>query len=99
MADSHGFANIVLRAILGGNALVFRQVHGEGASLPEFGFDGDLAAVQQRQVLHDREAETGAAHLTRPRAIDAIEALEERSEMLRWNAVAVVAHADLLSWS
>ena len=41
--------------------------------------DEDLAVLRLGEVLHDREAEAGAAEVARARLVDAVEALEDRA--------------------
>ena len=45
-------------------------------------------------VLHDGEAKTGAALVSRAGAVGAIEALEDAGKMIAANAPAGVAHAE-----
>ena len=47
-------------------------------------------------MSHDREAKSGAAGVTRPRRVDAVEALEDAAEVLKGNPGTRVADADRL---
>ena len=70
---------------------------GKSAAFSDFGTDGHLASVQQGQMLNDREPQTRATHVSRPRSIDPVKALKETLEMLRRNSIAVVMHEDLVA--
>src|SRR5215217_3597500 len=72
-----------------GGKILFRQVNGECTSLAELRGHSHFATVQQREVFHDRKSEAGAAHVSRARPVDTIEAFEESLEMLPRNSVAV----------
>ena len=50
-------------------------------------------------MLHDREAEPGAAHLPRAPRVDAVESLEQASEVLLLDAAAVVLDAQAHAWN
>src|SRR5215213_1653806 len=75
------------------------QVNGERAAFAEFRGDGDFTTMQQRDVFHDREAEAGAAHVSRARTINAIKAFEQSLQVLRRNTVAVVLNEDSVACS
>ena len=77
----------------------FWQVNGEGAALAKLGSDGHFPAVQEGQVFDYGETETGAAHVSRTRPVNAIKALEESFEMLCGNTVAVVLDQNLVACS
>src|SRR5207244_221559 len=55
-----------------------------------FAADVELAAVALRDVLDDRQAETGAARLARAAAVDAVEALGQARQGLAPDADAAV---------
>ncbi len=74
-------------------------MNGESAALAQFGSDGHFPSVQQRQVFDYGESETGAAHVSRTRPVNAIKALEESLEMLGRNTVAVVLNQNLVTCS
>lgn len=69
--DNIVFQRQNLRFFLG-----FWEVDGKGSAFPEVGGDGNFAAVQERQVLHNRQSQAGSAHLTRPCTVDSVETFE-----------------------
>src|SRR5215207_1696389 len=78
-------------------SLTFWEVDGECTSLAQLRRDGHLAAMQQRQMLHNREPETCAAHISRTRTVDSIETLEQSLEMLRRDSITVVVNQNLVT--
>ena len=58
----------------------------------DFAFDLQFGAVALRYVLHNREAEPGAASLSGSRTIHAIEAFGESRQVLCGDACAGVAN-------
>ena len=58
------------------SSLVRRQLDPERAAAARRAFDADFAAEGLGEVLHDREAEAGAAELARAGFVDAVEAFE-----------------------
>ena len=77
-----------------GNFLVFWQVDGKNRAFSELRIDGHLAAVEERQVLHNGESQSGTAHVARPGAVDPVKTLEQPFQMLRRNPVAIVLDKD-----
>ena len=61
---------------------------------PDSAVDFEKAAVAVDDVLDDREAEPGAAHLARARGVDPVKALGQPRQVLARDAVAAVAHRD-----
>ena len=64
-------------------------VDGKNRAFSELRIDGHLAAVEERQVLHN-ESQSGTAHVARPGAVDPVKTLEQPFQMLRQNPVAIV---------
>src|SRR5215510_7762945 len=77
-----------------GSVNAFGKVERESGAFAEFGRDRHFAAVEESKVLHNRESETGAAHISRPGAVDAVETLEHSLQVLGRNPIAVVTHQD-----
>src|SRR5215471_2549971 len=71
-----------------------RQVDGEGAAGAHGTVDVERAAMAVEDVLHDGEAEAGAAELARPHGLDAVEALGQAWQMLARDALALVHDGD-----
>ena len=71
------------------------QRDGEPAALALFAVDGDPAAVQPDQLLHQREPDAAAFDAAAAGAFDAMKAFEQPRQLLRRNAGAGVAHRDL----
>src|SRR5262249_33338043 len=67
----------------------------EGASLARDAVDPDRALHGLDEVLDDREAEAGAAHVPRATAVDAVKALEEARQVAGLDAGAGVRHLDV----
>ena len=74
--------------------LVHREFEGESRALALARFDDDRAAVVLGDVAHDAEAEPGAAGLTGPAGIDAVEAFEDPLEVLGGYPDALVLDGD-----
>src|SRR5207237_4337355 len=73
-----------------------RQVDREGRAAARPGAVGaHLAAVQQRDVAHEREADAQAARAPRRRSIGLAEAVEDVRQEFRLEADAVVLHLQL----
>src|SRR5215207_7878533 len=66
----------------------------ERRAFADVAVDGDLAVHRFDEMLHDREAEPGAAVLPRASRIDPIEAFEEARQMLARDARSVVRDPD-----
>ncbi len=75
-------------------ARVQGQAEKKGCALAEFAFAPDAAAVKLHDVLHDAEAEAGAASFARTAFVHAIESLEDMREIRLGDARTVVADAD-----
>ena len=71
------------------------QRDGEPAALALFAVDGDPAAVQPDQLLHQREPDAAAFDAAAAGAFDAMKAFEQPRQLLRRNAGTGVAHRDL----
>src|SRR5262245_58538511 len=66
----------------------------EGGAFAGFTFGPDFAAVALDNVFDDGETEAGAALFTRAGFVHAIEAFEDAFQGFRWDAGAVVLHAE-----
>ena len=73
-AGLSGCGVLVDSALRGGAAQ--GEAEGEGGAVAAATFDGDIAAVDLRDVLHDRQAQTRAALLAGASPVHAIEAFE-----------------------
>src|SRR5947207_3406971 len=62
------------------------ETHLEGRAAAELALHGDAAAVVLSDVADDREAEAGAAGVSRTSAVDPVEALEDPREVAGGNA-------------
>ena len=71
------------------------EKHADGGAAAELAFGADRAAVQQHDVLHDREAEPGAAEFTTARLVRAVESLENARHVGLANADAFIGDADV----
>src|SRR5438309_7489575 len=74
-----------------GNQLDFRQQEEEGCAVSDGAFHPDGAAVIENNMFNDCQTETCAAAFTRPRFVDAIEALKDARQMFRRDTGAEVA--------
>ena len=79
---------------LGGD-LLSRQCEIEGCAVIQFALGLDGSAVGANHVLHNGQAQSGAAGLAGAGFIDAVEALEEPRQVLAGNTLAEVAHEEL----
>ena len=70
-----------------------RQMDADGRPAPEFTFRLDTAAVQLRDVLHDRKTETRPAELAMARFVRAIESLEDARQIAGRNSRSVIGNA------
>src|SRR4051812_21874478 len=69
-----------------------REAGAEGAALAGLAHDVEDAAMAHQRVLHDGEAEAGAAGFAGAAAVDAIEALGQPWQVLGRDADAGVLH-------
>src|SRR5688572_8103972 len=102
MANLCSDHNIVLHSGLSAKIaifLTFWQVDSENRAFSELRIDSHLAAVQERQVLHDREAEPGSAHVAGSRPVNPVKTLEKPLQMLHRDTVAIVLDEDLIARS
>src|SRR5262249_3862560 len=72
--------------------LGLRQMDGEDRTTPDLALHRNATFHRLREMLDDGEAETGAAHVARAAAVDAVEALEEARQMLLGDARTRVPH-------
>src|SRR5262249_35738371 len=79
----------------GGVRRLGRQPQGEGRSDADRGVDVDAAAVVDRDVLDDGEAEPGATGVPRAGLVGAVEPFEDAVEVLGRDADALVADRDI----
>ena len=66
----------------------------KGRASAELRIDGNLSAMQAREVLDDRKAQACPAHITRPPAVHPVQALENAPEVLFRDALARVSDGD-----
>ena len=71
-----------------------RQPDGEDGALPRLALERHPAAVEDGDMLHDGEAETGAAVLAGAPLLDAVEALKDAAPALLRDADARIGHGD-----
>src|SRR5438876_7928627 len=72
-----------------------RQMNREDGAFSERAVDLEQAPMMIDDMLHDGEAEAGAAKLARAGGVDPVEALREPRDVLGKDALAVVADRDL----
>src|SRR6516165_4281173 len=71
-----------------------QEINGEHRALAGRARDVERAAMAIDDVLDDREAKAGAAHRSRTRGVDAVEAFGEARQLLARDTVAPIVHGD-----
>ena len=92
VGDEEDELGVGLGGLQGAGGGLQRDVEGEGAAAADGGVAADLAVHQLHQLLADRQAQAGAAHVARHRVVDAVERREEVRDVVRRNALPSIAH-------
>ena len=68
--------------------------YADGRPCARFAFRFDIAAVQLRDVFHDRKAEPGSAEFADARFVGPIKTLENSRQIARRNSDALIRNTD-----
>src|SRR5687768_9310985 len=71
-----------------------REAHGEGRALTQRALDGDVAIHHASDVAADRESQPGSLTLALVDIPHLDERLEDRLELVRWDAGSRITNAD-----